>query len=299
MFGRRPDGEKITALDPVMRITPYVMPTRCDSQVVMKHNTDMEKISRYIRKQKTENKISVSHMQIVIAAFVRALSHHPKINRFVIGKTLYVRNNCSVSFTILKKLSDPDQGVAVVKVKYDLTDTIFDVGDRMNAAIETNREAKPVGTNKLLNFLFDVPGLPSLALGLFNVLDRFGLAPKSMIDDLPFYATMYITNTASLGLHDVVHHIYNWGNVGSFFSIGTTEKKAVLEDGKLRLKSYMPISIVVDERVCSGAHYAQFFSEWKRYLEHPELLEIPPENVIYDEGVEYHEPKIKKEQQQD
>ena len=296
MFGRRPDGIKIKGFDPVMMITPYLMTTRCDSQVVMKHNTDMEILSKYIRKQKIEKNISVSHMQIVIAAFVRALGHNPLINRFVIGKSLYARNNCSISFTILKKLSDPDQGEAVVKIKYDLTDTIYDVGDRINSAIEANRKDAPQGANKLLKFLFSVPGLPPLVIGVFNVLDRFGLAPKIMIDSIPFYATMYITNTASLGLHDVIHHIYNWGNVGSFFSIGMTEKKAVLENGEVRMKPYMPISIVVDERVCSGAHYAQFFSEWKRYLNHPWLLETPPETVVYDQGVEYHEPKVKKEE---
>ena len=32
----------------------------------------------------------------------------------------------------------------------------------------------------------------------------------------------------------------------------------------------------------------------RRYLLHPELLEQPPENVIYDEGLEYHIPKVKK-----
>ncbi len=296
MFGRRPDGIKVKGFDPVMMITPYLMPMRCDSQVFMKHSTDMEILSSYIRKQKKEKNISVSHMQIVIAAFVRALSRNPLINRFVIGKGLYARNNCSISFTILKKLGHPDDGEAVVKVKYDLTDTIYDVGDRINAAIEANRSDKPQGANKLLAFLFSVPGLASLVVSVFNVLDRFGLAPAAMIDSIPFYATMYITNTASIGLHDVIHHIYNWGNVGTFLSIGTTEKKAVIEDGNVRMKPYMPISIVIDERVCSGAHYAQFFGDWKRYLEHPWLLETPPETVEYDQGVEYHEPKIKKDE---
>ena len=51
MFGRRPDGRRIDGIDPVMKITPYVMPMRCDAQVFLKHRADMEILSRYIRRQ--------------------------------------------------------------------------------------------------------------------------------------------------------------------------------------------------------------------------------------------------------
>ena len=44
--------------------------------------------------------------------------------------------------------------------------------------------------------------------------------------------------------------------------------------------------------VCSGAHYARFFADMKHYLEHPELLEKAPEKIRFDQGLEYHEPKI-------
>ena len=37
MFGRRPDGRRIKGIDPVVRITPYIMPMRCDAQVFLKH----------------------------------------------------------------------------------------------------------------------------------------------------------------------------------------------------------------------------------------------------------------------
>ena len=57
------------------------------------------------------------------------------------------------------------------------------------------------------------------------------------------------------------------------------------------MKRTLPIGITADERVCSGAHYGRFFADMKRYLDHPELLETPPENVRFDQGLEYHEPK--------
>ena len=296
MFGRRPDGRRVKGIDPVMRITPYVMPMRCDAQVFLKHQADMEVLSRYIRQQKKEKNQTLSYMQIIVAAYVRAVSKNPEVNRFIMNKQLFARNNCSAAFTILKDPSDADKGEAVVKIKFDLTDTIYDVRDRMTAAVAANRGDAPAGfVDKLLAFLFAVPGLATLIVGLVRFLDRYGLAPGMLMEELPFYVGMYITNTASIGLHDVNHHLYNWGNVGLFLGMGVTEKVAEVENGQTRMKRYLPIGITADERVCSGAHYARFFAAIEKYLEHPELLEVPPEPVRYDQGMEYHEPKLKKD----
>ena len=292
MFGRRPDGRRVKGIDPVMKITPYVMPMRCDAQVFLKHRADLEVISRYIRRQKQEKGQQISYMQIIVAAYVRAVSSNPEVNRFIMNKQLFARNNCSAAFTILKDPNDADKGEAVVKIKFDPTDTIYDVRDRMTAAVRANRGDQPAGfVEKLLSFLFAVPGLATVVVGLVRLLDRYGLAPGVLMEELPFYVGMYITNTASIGLHDVNHHIYNFGNVSLFFGMGLPERVAVVEDGEARMKRYLPIGITADERICSGAHYARFFADMKRYLENPELLEAPPEKVRFDQGCEYHQPK--------
>ena len=293
MFGKRPDGIRVKGIDPVMQITPYVMPMRCDAQVFLKHRADMEAMSKYVRQQKKDKNEQISYMQIIVAAYIRAISRNPEVNRFIMNKQLFARNNCSVAFTILKDPRDADKGESVVKIKFDLTDTIYDVRDRMEASVAANRGDQPAGfVDKLLTGLFAVPGLATLVVGAVRLLDRYGLAPAILMEELPFYVGMYITNTASIGLHDVNHHIYNWGNVGLFFGMGITEKVAVVENGETRMKRYLPIGITADERVCSGAHYARFFADMRRYLDHPELLEAPPESIRFDKGCEYHEPKV-------
>ena len=291
MFGRRPDGRRVQGIDPVMKITPYVMPMRCDAQVFLKHRADLEAMSRFIRRQKAEGQ-DITHMQIVVAAYVRAVGRNPEVNRFIMNKQLFARNNCSAAFTILKDPNDADQGEAVVKIKFDLKDTLYDVRDRMNAAVAANRGDQPAGfVEKLLNFLFAVPGLATVIVALVRLLDRYGLAPGVLMEELPFYVGMYITNTASIGLHDVNHHLYNWGNVGLFFGMGVTEKVAVVENGRTWMKRYLPIGITADERVCSGAHYARFFTDMRRYLDHPELLLTAPDKVRFYTGGESRQPR--------
>ena len=294
MFGYRPDGRRIGSIDPIVRITPYLMPMRCDAQVFLQHKLDYEKMARYIAAQSAKGE-KITFMQIIVAAFVRAVSQHPEINRFIMNKQYYSRKNCTVSFTMLKDPQNNDSPETSVKIRFDPTDTIYDVRDRMASAVTANRgEDTSNFVDKLARGLLAVPGLPTLVVGLVRLLDRYGLCPGALLDELPFHTSMFITNNASIGLHHVNHHIYNFGNVGLFFGMGTSERVAVEEDGTVRLKRFLPIGITADERVCSGAHYARFFADMRRYLDHPELLEESPESVRFDEGMEYHEPKPKK-----
>lgn len=294
MFGRRPDGRRLKDQDPIVKITPYLMPMRCDAQVFLEHKADYEKLSRYIVKKSQEGE-KITFMQILVAAYVRAVSNNPEVNRFIFNKQYYVRNNCSVSYTVLKNPQDTDSNETTVRILFDLTDTIFDVRDRMNDAVEKSRATEDGDfVIRLAKAVLAVPGLATVIVGLVKLLDRYGIAPKVLINELPFYSGMFITNNGSIGLHHPFHHIYNFGDVSLFIGMGSILKEATVDsEGKARMKRWLPMGMTADERVCSGAHYAAFFFDVMRLLEHPEELENPPEKVRFEQGVEYHVPKIR------
>ncbi len=296
MFGRRPDGRRVSSIDPIVRITPYLMPMRCDAQVFLQHKVDYELLARYIAEQNTKGE-KITFMNIIVAAFVRTVSQHPEINRYIMNKQFFSRNNCTVSFTMLKEPQNVESGETAVKIKYDLTDTLYDVRDRMDAVIQQNRaEGSLSFTDKLARFVLAIPGLPTALVALVRLLDRYGLCPGALLDELPFHTSMYITNNASIGLHHVNHHIYNFGSTTLFFGMGTVERSAAVDaSGHARMKRWLPIGITADERVCSGAHYAGFFGLMSHLLNHPEELEVPPESVRFDPKCEYHVPKVRTE----
>ena len=160
--------------------------------------------------------------------------------------------------------------------------------------IENNRgEEKKNFADKLASAVLLAPGIPTLLVALVKLLDRYGLMPGAFLDSLPFHTSLFITNNASIGLHHVNHHIYNFGSTSLFFGMGTVEKKAVVEKGQARMKRFLPIGITADERVSSGAHFARFFTTINRCLNNPSILETPPESVRYDPRVEYHVPKVR------
>ncbi len=295
MFGFRPDGRRLKDVDPLVQITPYLMPMRCDAQVFLHHRMDYEKVARYIAEKNRQGE-KITFMQVIAAAYVRSVSQLPELNRYIFNKQYYARNNCSVSYVVLKDPQNNESNEVTARIEFDLTDTIFDVRDRMVAAQDKIRNAsEDAFVTKLAGFLLKIPGLATLAVNAYKLLDRYGLAPGFLIRELPFYSGLFITNNASIGLNHVWHHIYNFGNVSMFIGMGNVLKEATVDsEGKARMRRWLPLGMTADERMSSGAHYAAFFASMIKYMDHPELLEEPPESVRYDlhGKLKYHVPKV-------
>ena len=283
MFGFRPDGRRVSSIDPIVGITPYLMPMRCDAQVFLQHRVDYELLTRYIAAQAAKGE-KITFMQIITAAFVRTVSQHPEINRFILNKQFFARNMCAVSFTMLKNPQNAEMGETAVKVKYDLTDTIYDVRDRMEKVINANRgEDKKNFADKLAKAVLVVPGLATGIVALVRLLDRYGLCPGALLDELPFHTSMYITNNASIGLHHVNHHIYNFGTLPVFISFGAKRHAYELDrHGNMVDRKYVDCKFVMDERTVDGHYYAQFLQAFRYICQHPEIVETPPSKVVED-----------------
>lgn len=297
MFGHRPDGKRLKDVDPIVQITPYLMPMRCDAQVFLQHDLDYEKMSRYIVEKSREGQ-KITFMNLIVAAYVRAVSRHPEINRFIFNKQYYARNNCSVAYVVLKDPQNPESNETTVRICFDLTDTLFDVRDRMEESVDTSRQTQDADfLMKLAGGVLKIPGFTTAIVALAKLLDRYGLLPGFLCRELPFYSGLFVTNNGSIGLPAPLHHIYNFGDVSLFMGMGGVQKKAFTEpDGRTRMRRWMQLGITADERVCSGAHYAAFFADVMHYIASPEELEVPPETVRFDKEVEYHVPKVKQKQ---
>ena len=293
MFGFRPEGRRVRHLDPIVQATPYLMPMRCDAIVFLHHDVEYETLMHYIADKSRNEGVKITFLEVIIAAYVRAISQVPEVNRFIMNKQYYNRNELTCAMTVLMNTTDGSLKENVIKVKFDPSDTIYDVAARLVTKIEANREPeKPSFAIKLASFALAVPGFTTVVAGLLRGLDRYGLLPRAVIDELPFHTGMFITNNASIGLHSVYHHIYNFGNTSMFFGLGTPDRGYTVDaKGAPKRWCTLPIGITVDERVCGGAVFAKLFTWMKRCLRNPELLDVPPEQVFYNEGAEYHLPK--------
>lgn len=294
MFGRRADGRLLKQIDPIIALTPYLMPMRCDAQVFLNYKVDYEKLARYIVAKGNEG-VKITFMEMLIAAFVRTVSEIPEVNRFVCNKRLYARTQLTVSFALLKETADANAiEENTVKCYFDPRDTIYDVAERVSDAIEKNRRAEADNSTMKVARLLLHPSLANSVVFLARLLDRYGIMPKYIMDASPFHTSMFVTHMASIGMPAVNHHIYNFGTTSLFFSLGSVERVTVMgNDGKPVRKRYLPIGVTADERICAGAMYARVTNRILHYLNNPELLETAPESVRFEENNVYSMPATK------
>ena len=294
MFGHRSDGHLVRDIDPIVALTPYIMPMRCDAQVMSDYKVDFEKLARYIVAKGQEG-YKITFMEIVIAAYVRVVSQIPEVNRFVSNKRLYARNELAVSFALLQNTSSGKIAENTTKCYFDPSDTIYDVADRIAEVVERCRKEEADNSTMKVAKLLLRPILANSVVGLARLLDRYGILPRYVLDASPFHTSMFVTNLASIGLPAVNHHIYNFGTCSQFVSIGAVERTMNTDPkGNAVRKRLLPLGLVCDERIAEGAMYAKMLALWNRLLNDPEQLEAPPAKVFYDEGHEFHLEKPKK-----
>lgn len=267
----RADGKKVKGLSAIERAIPYIMSKRVDAQNYVTEYVDEEVIKDYIRTVRKERGARMTRMAVVIAAYFFAAQKYPYINRFVMNGNIYERNHFCVSFVMLK--SDP-QGKGIqttVKVFLEPEDDIISINQKLNDMISEN--SKPTtknNTDKFAAFMLSVPLLPHIVMALVRLMDKLGLLPRFLIDLSPFHTSMFITNLASINTTHIYHHVYEFGTTSVFMSMGKSLPNYLT--GELD-KKLMPISVVMDERICTGHDYAVFNKAMQKYLRNPKSME--------------------------
>ena len=181
------------------------------------------------------------------------------------------------------KLDAPE---TCIKVVFEPTDTIYDVYNKFNAEVSkfNNGSDAESGTDKLSEFFRRFPRLLfRAAVKAIGWMDYWGILPQALMDALPFWGSMIITSMGSLGIKPIYHHLYNFGNLPIFVAYGTKRKVVTMDkQGNTVTKKMIDLKVVTDERTCDGFQYATAFKAWKKYIENPALLTVPPEEVVED-----------------
>lgn len=283
-FGDRKEGRKLRTLDPIIRAMPYIMPRRSDSQNFFTEKLDITEAERFCREQTRNGLVNFSLLHVIIASYIRVVSQRPAINRFVSGQTIYARNSIEVLMTIKKKMAIDGEETSI-KVKFEPTDTVFDVYEKFNKAVMENKgETEGNNTEKFAKFLNYIPrSLLRFVIWVIKTLDYYGILPQAIVNLSPFHGSMIVTSMGSLGIRPIYHHIYDFGNLPVFIAYGAKQHGIRMDDeGNVKKYRYIEMKVTTDERICDGYYYASAFKMMKKIFEHPEVLKNPPEQVIED-----------------
>ena len=275
----RKDGRRIKTIDPMYKIIGQIMVDRNDAMNMIELTVQQDPIRKYIRRKKDEG-YTFSHLAVVMAAFIRTVAEYPFLNRFVVNRTLYARNELAVGMVVLK----PGETEGTMNKMYFKPDmTIYQIQEVLDEYINTNRgTGETNSTDKIINTLLSIPGLARVGVSILKWMDWHGLLPKAIINASPFHCSMTITNLASIGTNYIFHHVYNFGTTSMIMAMGNTRDDPVKRHGEIVFEKVIPIGLVMDERIADGAMFALACKKLQGILQKPEVLEQPPEVVKED-----------------
>lgn len=278
----RADGKRLRNTDPMYTVAAYVMNKRVDSMNMVTLNIPYDPIQEYLNGKRKQG-IAISHLGVIIAAYLRTAAEFPLLNRFIMNCKPYARNEFAVAMVVLKS-GEMDNGT-MSKMYFNMSDTIFDVNNKINEYVSENRNVpEKNGTEKMIKILLGAPGVLRVGVGLFKFMDKHGLLPKKVIDMSPFHNSLCISNLASIRTNHIYHHCYEFGTTSVFITLGNLREVPKRKNGEIVFEKCMPLGVVMDERICSGSYFALAFRKISKYLKNPALLELPPEVINEDPG---------------
>ena len=283
-FGDRKEGRLLRTLDPYTKFMPYIMPTRNDGCNQYEESFEVTQVDRRLRALRREGYKGIGMLHFIIASYVRCVSMLPGVNRFVVGRRIFARNNIEIVMTVKRSMS-VDATETSINVIFEPTDTIFDVYRKMNEKIDEIKSSdESTSTDDVAQTLCSLPrGILRLAVTVLRVMDYFGWIPQGLLDASPFHGSMIITDLGSLRLAPIYHHIYNFGTLPVFIAFGAKYHKYELNrKGEFCDNKYIDLKCVMDERMCDGHYYSQFLQGMRYIFLHPEIIETPPTKVVED-----------------
>lgn len=283
-FGDRKEGRLLRSLPAFAKFVPFIMPTRNDACNQYEESFEVSDVDRRLRKLRVDGYKGIGILHFIIAAYIRGVSMLPGMNRFIVGRRIYARDNIEVVMTVKRSLAI-DATETTIKVVFEPTDTIFDVYRKMSEKID---EIKTVegnnNTEDVAEAMCKAPRfLLRFALTILRIMDYFGWLPQSLLDASPFHGSMIITDLGSLRIGPIYHHIYNFGTLPVFISFGAKRHAYELDrHGNMVDRKYVDCKFVMDERTVDGHYYAQFLQAFRYICQHPEIVKTPPSKVVED-----------------
>ena len=275
----RVDGVRVYSDEPMYEIVPYIMEHRYDAMNMVTLDIPVAPMEAYIKAKRREGR-PVSHLALVIGAYLRTAAEYPEMNRFIVNRKIYARNEFTVGMVVLKPGSDDG---TMNKMKLEYTDTIFDLQAKIEDYVNINRlPGDNNSTDKLIMTLLKHPHILGTAVRILKWADKHNILPKSIVDASPFHVSLLVTNLASIRTNHIYHHLYEFGTGSMFLAMGNMREVPKRTKDGVEFVRCMPVGCVMDERICSGSYFALCFARMREYLGDPALLEAPPRVINKD-----------------
>ncbi len=269
------DGTPVPNVHPVRRIMPFIMPSKNGAFVLFEHDIPTAPLAAFLtdvnRTRPADRPVTMFHC--VLRAVGVALTEFPRLNRYVSGSRLYARKAVWLAFSGKQRL-ERDAPIFTAKVDFRPNEPLGAFVDRVLDVLGAGRSGKESAADREIKGFLRLPG-PVLraAVRLQRLLDGWNLYPSSMLVDDPLYASVFVANLGSVGLDAAFHHLYEYGTIPIFATMGRIHRAPVVyENGSVGSREVFRMRYTYDERVEDGFYAARALERLAACLADPATL---------------------------
>jgi hypothetical protein len=270
---RRADGDLVKDGTDLRRVMPYVMRTRNESVVYFEQRIDVRNAERFVRafnQAHPETRATLFH---VIAWAARdGIAEYPGLNRFVAGGRLYQRRGIWFAYSAKQRMRK-GAPLIVLKRRFEPDESFAAMVAAMAAQLQSAKfGGEKSNVDSELGIVLKLPGFARrLLFGLYRLLEANGMFPQFFIDSDPLYASVFLTDLGSLGMDPAYHHLYEYGTIGIFGTVGRARTELVGDpnSGRMERKRMAVLRWSFDERVEDGLYAGYGLKHVQRLVEDP------------------------------
>lgn len=287
-LGDRKDARRIRndELDGVHSLFPFIAPKRTESEVYIKQQMDVTDLVEYVKKiNEKDPDHKMTYFHVFVAAIAKTVFMRPLLNRYIMAKKYYERNNIILSFIAKRKFKDSAEEM-LVSLKVDKEQDLTGISSYISGDVKKIREA---GTNSIDGTLKMLQKLPrfinGIFIGIMRMLIYFDLYPSEFQKGDTNYSSVLISNLGSIKCDAPYHHLNNFGTNSVVICIGQIHKQEIITDtGDKQIRDVVNFGITLDERIADGFYFAKSVRLLQFILSNPNLLERPiGEKIEYED----------------
>lgn len=243
-----------------------------DSRTYGMLDVDVTYLIEYLEKKKN-NGVDLTITQVVAAALGRALGVDvPELNAYVKRGKVVPRDNVAVFIAVNIPGVNEMTGFPVKNIdKKGLEEISTEIRER----VERARARIEQGATKNKNMLAKIPWpfriwvfklIRFVSVGLAMRMKFIGVDPGS-------FGSAMLSNIGTYGLQYGFAALLPASNLPIVIIMGAAQKKPVVIDDKITVRTMLPVAGTFDHRIVDGAQGAKLAQAMAAYLEQPELLE--------------------------
>jgi len=223
------------------------------------------------RERPVERRITMFHC--VLRAIGIALTEFPRLNRYVSGSRLYARKGIWLAYSAKQRL-ERDAPLFTAKVEFRREESLGQFVDRVLGTLGEGRSGKETATDREIKTFLRLPGpVLRVAVRLQRLLDGWNVYPASLLEGDPLYASAFVANLGSVGLDAAFHHLYEYGTIPIFATMGRIHRAPfVRDDGAVESREVFVMRYTYDERVEDGFYAARALERLAACLAEPAQL---------------------------